>query len=669
MAFLLFLNFFNPSLINIQKNPQNLENCIIKSIYQSITINPVFNFNLSYKTEILLLAIQYTTAMKQHFKTAFLSILSFSSTIILLAQPGSPDLSFGNNGTLKDLTRQSYEKAIVCLANKHILIGSSGFYNGYNTFLVDCLLPNGKKDSSFGVNGTAFIQFSQFMFSFSASAQINSLAVLPNGRIIAAGYGTASGINGNIALAALNSNGTPDTTFGKKGTLLTGFDGNETVNAIALQADGKIVVGGRATQPFSQDGSHFFVARFLPDGSKDASFGNGGILLSNSIGSVNTIVIQKDKKIVAGGYNNSQTGVNFHLERYISNGSYDKSFGSEGIISSSVNDGSLSYINDVILQKDQKIVVAGRTIFNGLQTFTVARYNTNGGFDNSFGNKGIVTTEFPQKIGNAVEVLITGEKENKIVVAGSNYANPYGGTIVVAAYNNNGDLDTTFGTGGITMTKLEGSDFINASSLQPDGRIVVLGNDQTPFYPASRALASYNGYPQKKSLFVIAKRWLQNHNISWNGLPASDNIAYYIVEQSKNGVTGFTQIAKISGTNHQTDYSTINSHLLQGANYYRIKAVSNGGAITYSEVVSVDNFISLFTLYPNPAKDYISVYGLPVGKMVNLSFCDAAGNVLAKGVSNGNNQYRFQITNTKPGTYYIGITADGKTNKMMFLKQ
>ncbi len=160
---------------------------------------------------------------------------------------------------------------------------------------------------------------------------------------------------------------------------------------------------------------------------------------------------------------------------------------------------------------------------------------------------------------------------------------------------------------------------------------------------------------------------MQNHTITWKGLP-QDNISYYSVEQSNNNRDGFTPVAKVSGVSNLKDYSLTNSSLLQGTNYYRIKAVSGDGVVRYSEVASADNSANTASVYPNPAKDYVLVKGLPQNTTANISITDGSGNVRVKGVSTGSAQYRSQLTNLQPGTYYVNITTNSKTETVKFVK-
>ena len=595
--------------------------------------------------------------------TSFLLFTHF----FLAAQPGSPDPSFGIKGLLTNPQRKTYAKAIVSGNDKKILIGSSGFYQGYNTFLIDRLLPDGSPDTTFGTNGSTYILFSEWDDVMSSDSYIMAMNVLPDNRIIAAGY--ANCYSGTIAIACFLPDGTPDTTFGNNGASLTGFQSDENISAIALQPDGKILVGGNCFPAASTNGFHLFTARYLPDGNIDSSYGSNGIVISKSSGAVNAIALQPDGKIVAAGYSVAQNKIAFHIERYNSNGAYDSSFGKAGIVNNRPGKGTLNFVNDVVIDDSGKLLVAGRSDGTGTQSFTVGRYKKDGVLDKNFGSNGYVTTPFKLKTGEANKIMITGENQNRILVAGSSFSTTDGGDFVLVAYRKNGSPDSTFGTRGIQVTDFGGSDFVNSGLLQSDGKIILLGSNNGIYPYAVQALARYNGYPVTVPLYVMANKWANTDVISWNGLPAEDHIALYSVQQSSNAQGNFVQIANLPGVDGLKKYSFTNTKLLPETNYYRIKATGKYGSVTYSEVVSLANAISLLHVYPNPVRDYITLYGLKTDKFTNISITDGSGNVRMKGVSNGNNQYRTSTANWLPGNYYIHITTEAKTEIIHFIKQ
>ncbi len=597
------------------------------------------------------------------------SVLFLCSTTLFAQQPGTLDPLFGEEGkVLAPLPFNDSRTVLAVQPDGKTLRGVTDLYSGKLTFRIDRLLQDGSPDLDFGTNGTAFVEFYNLTDPFFDGATLYALFVQPDGKILAAGY--AGSIYGSAGIARLNPDGSQDSSFGMNGTSIVGNQYLNFVFSIALQTDGKIMLGGESLTDFVNNTYRFMTIRCLPDGSLDPDFAKEGILMSRYIGAANTVAVQPDGKIVAAGYSGSLfSGSYFHIERYNENGTYDKDFGNgDGIVDTTVGSGSCA-INSIALQADGKIVVAGGVNGYFPTQFGVARFNSDGNLDKSFGNGGWVS-EFGGAGSEATKVMLTRkENEDRVVVAGSVTNSATKGDFALAAYYSNGTKDTDFGKEGTQVTDIGSNEYLTGAGLQTDGKIVVAG-----FMYANGILtnnyivARYYGYPQKVSLIVRIKRWLHNHTITWKGLPADDKISYYSVEQSNNNRDGFTPVAKVNGVSNLKDYSFTNSSLLEGKNYYRIKAVSGDGVVRYSEVVSADNSANTASVYPNPARDYVTVQGLKANETANISITDGNGNVRVKGVSTGSAQYRSQLTNLQPGTYYVNITANGKTETVKFVK-
>ena len=160
---------------------------------------------------------------------------------------------------------------------------------------------DGDLDPSFGNSG-------KVTTSFFGTSQISTIAIQPDGKIVAAGSATNSSGNTGFALARYNADGSLDTKFGSAGKVTTDFFGrNDLAKGVAIQPDGKIVVAGSALT--GTDGFNFALARYNADGNLDADFGAGGKITADFSGkssSAEGVSIQNDGKIVVGGY--AQTG-------------------------------------------------------------------------------------------------------------------------------------------------------------------------------------------------------------------------------------------------------------------------------------------------------------------------------------------------------------------------
>ncbi len=289
-------------------------------------------------------------------------------------------------------------------------------------------------------------------------------------------------ISPQVARAAA---GDLDATFGTGGMVTTDINrSTDIANAVAVQADGKLVVVGQTYKQNDFSNEDFVVTRYNPDGTLDTTFGRGGKVRTDFPGLAavpSSVVIQADGKIVvAGGAFPLFTFLgNFELVRYNPNGSLDRSFGNGGIVTTTFPEGS--YASDVALQPDGKIIAAGTVFVDFIPgessdtDFALARYNEDGTPDATFGNGGQVSTDFVGLEDDAFSVLI--QPDGKIVAVGSanNPATYY--DFAAVRYLSNGTIDTTFGVAGKVSTDFGDQNFDRARSavLQPNGSIVAAG--------------------------------------------------------------------------------------------------------------------------------------------------------------------------------------------------
>ncbi|MGD9590003.1 MAG: FG-GAP-like repeat-containing protein [Pyrinomonadaceae bacterium] len=282
----------------------------------------------------------------------------------------------------------------------------------------------------------------------------NAFAIQPDGKIlIAGGFPSYNGI-ARKGIARLNEDGSLDTTFD------SGLEINFTLGAIALQPDGKILIGGN----FQDYGGIEInrIARLKSDGSLDTSFDPG----SGASSFVTAIVIQPDGKIMIGGsfssYNNVIKG---RIARINSDGSLDTTFNT----GPSANAGFNSIVEDISLQQDGKIFVAGEfTAYRGIDRSGIVRINVDGSIDASFDpGTGVSPVQFVQ----AMKLQADG----KVILAGNFQSYNGVSRVGIARVNNDGSLDTTFDPG----TGTGGSSFVNDFALQQDNKILLVGSFRT----------------------------------------------------------------------------------------------------------------------------------------------------------------------------------------------
>jgi uncharacterized delta-60 repeat protein len=370
--------------------------------------------------------------------------------------------------------------------------------------LTAVALGNGRLDTGFGNSGVTLIDFASVHPGNVDVAQ--TAAIQSDGKIIVAGYSYPPDQGEEVfALARINVDGTLDQTFGTGGRVLTDVAGfGDSAYAIAIQPDGKILLGGETTFATPQG----VLVRYNPNGSLDANFGTGGILYTD-IGfnsAIQSLVVQPDGKIIAG----IKTEGRAALLRYLPNGQADNEFGLEGavrcrsgITGDSVSltlqgekilvagsvfieghnpilsrynlpSGALDFrfgrygreysglfpglpFNDVIVQTDGKIVASGKR---------VVRYDANGRLDRVFDSPYFQELD----ITSVTEGLL-----GRIVVIGTAIqAPPHGEDLITVVFNSDGNV-----IGSVRTDLFGGDDLPRKVFVQPDGKIVVAGGTLT----------------------------------------------------------------------------------------------------------------------------------------------------------------------------------------------
>jgi uncharacterized delta-60 repeat protein len=318
------------------------------------------------------------------------------------------------------------------------------------------------------------------------------VAIQPDGKIVAAGTTFIEGTNYNFSVARYNPDGSPDTTFGfGDGRLTTNFwctlycESDDGAYAVAIQPDGKIVAAGAAEW---RNAYSFAVARYLPDGTLDPTFGPGpygeyGIAIvtfgdfESDISVAHGVAIQSDGKIVLAGRTTYGGGsTNFALARLQPGGTLDTSFDGDGKLTTNFF-GGVDEAHAVAMYGNT-ILVAGFAQVSGFNyDFALARYNPNGTFDTTFGGDGTVTTDFFGGDDGVLSMAL--HPDGYIYAAGTFYSTGQGYDFGVARYFSNGDLDTGFdGDGVVAVNFVAGTatEVALGVAVQPmDGKVVVVG--------------------------------------------------------------------------------------------------------------------------------------------------------------------------------------------------
>lgn len=327
------------------------------------------------------------------------------------------------------------------------------------------LNSNGTIDTSFGVDGIA-------QFSFlgpNAAADIDAIAVLPDGKILVAGY------EGNVIafyrgpayasvtpfIARVNSDGTLDKSFGIGGRVAADFN---DVTAIAQLSSGEIVYAGDNGSPLSgASATNFCASRMHANGTNDTSFGVNGVAsvaLGSSFGAsfiATSSFISPTGAAVVGGYGSGGAAI----VRFTASGQPDKAF--NAAVSPLLSNG----MSDVYTaaQPDGKIVIEGAS---AAHPAIVERLNVNGTLDAMFGDRGV--NILPLAIDGPVAIESNGD----ILASGAILAPDAPSNIAIAQLQSNGKLNPAFGRGGIGSSET-GVGPVTQICIQSSGRIVIGG--------------------------------------------------------------------------------------------------------------------------------------------------------------------------------------------------
>jgi len=369
-----------------------------------------------------------------------------------------------------------------------------------------------------------------------------SLALQQNGKFVVGGFTNALtlGKTFSFGLTRKNFDGSDDNSFGTNSLVITNFGRvqnkpltNDSINSIAIQ-NNKIIAGGFTAPSNNDQISSFGLARYNSNGSLDNTFGalGKGIVITNfgqilngalSLDQIASIAIQNNNKIVAGGFSTANNPLgDFALARYNVDGTLDTTFGNNGLVITNFP-ASLpgSQINSIAIQNDGKIVAGGITsnfaTINPQFNFALARYNTNGTLDTTFGNNGMVVTKINPNGSNQNDQLnsLVITKNNKIIAGGTSNARDPKFDYVLVQYNSNGSIDTSVGQNGVTFTDFgrvlktgtRSNDVINSVAFTSNGQIVAGGNSNAENINFDFALAKYNiksKLPFTTNIFVNA---------------------------------------------------------------------------------------------------------------------------------------------------------------------
>jgi uncharacterized delta-60 repeat protein len=380
---------------------------------------------------------------------------------------GALDTSFDGDGKFV-AARAAYHVTDLALQpdGKPVILGDQKPSNEFD-FRVFRLFSNGGFDSGFGSNG-------QVGIDFAGNDYACNIALLSDGRIIAHGIANDPGIGTATALARLWPDGTLDVGGWQTLDPTDAFfdpKSEEEAFGMAIQADGKVVLAGNIARGSDHMGNNFALARFRPDGQPDLAFGSAGSLNfgfgARDIG--RAVAIQPDGKIVVTGYTFTPNGSDFMVARFLPDGTADNTFGFGGFNALDFLGGD-DYGVDIAIAPDGKIVVGGTT-FNGARfVFGAARFNPNGTVDTAFDLDGKQLFEFVSGLTHQVEALLV-QPDRRIILGGQ-----VGSDFALVRFEENGAVDGSFGNGGSILTDMGGTDVLHDLAATSDGGLIAAGS-------------------------------------------------------------------------------------------------------------------------------------------------------------------------------------------------
>ena len=390
---------------------------------------------------------------------------------------GTLDATFGNSGLAvhgRELVRNSNDVGLGVAVQddgKVVVAGNTDVPDGNADFAVTRFNADGTVDTGFAGDGTAEVDFS------GGSDSANDVAVLDDGSIVAFGGTVDQGSGaGDLALARLTSGGTLDPSFGTGGrkTVDIGSSmGPEIPGGLAVQSDGKLVLSGNFN---SMSGSGIAAVRLTASGAEDASFDTDGIAPLTVAGAflqASSVAIQADGKVVVGGGLQVFTpsfGADAAVARFTDTGAPDTSFGGDGVATIDVGPSTFEATNDVVIASDGDIVTVGGSNPTGSDgEIGFASFDdADGSPDAGFGSGGQLTLTSPgEDFGSGIALQADG----KLVASGGD-----GGDFASIRLSAAGVPDTSYGPGGRRTLDLGAADNAAEIAVMGDGRLVLAGS-------------------------------------------------------------------------------------------------------------------------------------------------------------------------------------------------
>ncbi|MBL7943679.1 MAG: T9SS type A sorting domain-containing protein [Flavobacteriales bacterium] len=593
----------------------------------------------------------------------------------------------GENGSLASVIIQPDGK---------ILAGGYIDYGSEIDFLIVRLNEDGSYDTSFGTDGIVTLDFND------SEEKILDIALQTDGKIVAVGYtnNTPFYDENEMAIVRFNSDGTPDNSFSGDAKMQINLESiDDKATTVAIQNDGKIVVGGYSNYGYKDGYLNLVVTRILTGGGIDYSFSGDGYFvydLGGTADAVYDIALQSNGKIVVAG--NGGSGNNLFVMRLSTTGSTDSSFSEDGYLINPIDE--YSTCGFVQIAPDQKIYAGGLVNQTGTVqgALGILKYNSDGTPDNTFGDDGLIITTVPDRNLSGQELVI--QPDGKPVVAGLSSA-PEDILFFTARYNLDGSLDASYSNDGIA---LEETSYTNSlcysAALQSDGKIVCAGYASNggiiPYPMVMRFIGcSDNGFTETVSA-CLTYTWDEtgetyttsgDYSVPYIGAYGCDStvtldLTIYPLPNAGVNVSGNTLQAVQSGATYQwldclDDFSPIagatsQSYTPTANGSYAVQITKNGCESTsdcyeVSPVFITENMYQDALIFPNPADGVVEISSTSLLQEMDVHGIDGA--IILSISSINDYRYKLQLDDFPEGVYLLSIRyANGHVERKQLVK-
>jgi uncharacterized delta-60 repeat protein len=460
----------------------------------------------------------------------------------------------------------------------------------------------------------------------------NEVVALPSGNILVCGTTSIAGDPGAF-VARLLPDGSVDTSFGTDNGYSMMNLGEETYfYDMGLDADGAIIVCGLSYITYPTPVT--LLARFTPDGQLDPTFGNAGIAtqqFGSDEATLNALRVLPDGRIVTAGRVGFGGTSNGLLMRHNADGTLDTSFNGQGWLTATQYPASGEEFHALGILSDGSIVAAGTADIDFIQKAILAKATSTGTWDTAFDSDGALVPDYTPE---GDEIYALEAKGTQFLVGGYVYPTQDNREFFVAKFDGNGVPVSSFGTDGLVTVNNDQNEIILDLAVQSDGRILACGTTGEFGFFANRdfALLRFNADGSLDTGFGT-----NGITVTPIGAVFDDANGMAIQDDGKILLTGMT-----AGTNNDLVIARYNG---EG---------SNG-------VPSINAPVSL-ALRPNPATDHIA---LGDGKALDeLRLLDATGRTILRAYRTAH----VEVSHLQPGTYHVVAISDGSIRQASFMK-